>query len=62
MFGAPAEGATFQDLTWNEKLAFGILTALIVVIGVYPQAVIDFVGPSLESMMGSLQVSNAVVK
>ena len=62
MFGASSEGAVFPDLTWNEKLAFAVITVLILVIGIYPQAVIDFLSPSLERMMEAVQVSKAVVK
>jgi NADH-quinone oxidoreductase subunit M len=60
MYGSPKiEG--FKDLTWNEMLAFFIISVIIVVLGVYPQVVIDFVGPSLDNLFSSMQASNTLV-
>jgi NADH-quinone oxidoreductase subunit M len=60
MYGSPKiEG--FKDLTWNEMLAFFIISVIIVVLGVYPQVVIDFVGPSLDNLFNSMQASNTLV-
>jgi NADH-quinone oxidoreductase subunit M len=60
MYGSPKiEG--FKDLTWNELLAFFIISVIIVVLGVYPQVVIDFVGPSLDNLFNSMQASNTLV-
>jgi NADH-quinone oxidoreductase subunit M len=60
MYGSPKiEG--FKDLTWNELLAFFIISVIIVVLGVYPQVVIDFVGPSLDNLFDSMQASNTLV-
>lgn len=60
MFGAPKIEA-FKDLTWNEMLAFFIITVFVVILGVYPQAVIDFVGPSLDNLFQSMQADNTLV-
>lgn len=60
MFGAP-KMENFKDLTWNEIAAFFILTVIIVGLGVYPQVVIDFVGPSLDNLFSTIQASNTLV-
>jgi NADH-quinone oxidoreductase subunit M len=60
MFGAPTL-ESFKDLSWNEMLAFFIITAFVVILGVYPQAVIDFVGPSLDNLFQSMQADNTLV-
>lgn len=60
MFGVP-KMEVFKDLTWNEMLSFFLITVLILVIGVYPQIVIDFVGPSLDKLFLSMQASNTLI-
>ncbi len=60
MFGAP-QIQQFKDLTWNEITVFAVLSALIVIIGVYPNIVFDFVGPSLDNIINSIQTSNTLV-
>lgn len=61
MYGAPKLPA-FDDLSWNEQLTFFLLTLVIVCVGVYPQVVMDIVGPSLDKIIDIVQVSNSVVK
>jgi NADH-quinone oxidoreductase subunit M len=61
MYGSPKHTA-FDDLSWNEQLTFFLLTALIVMIGVYPQYVIEMVGPSVRKLIDILQLSNTVIK
>jgi NADH-quinone oxidoreductase subunit M len=56
MFGAPSL-ESFKDLQWNEVLSFFVISVLIVLIGVYPQAILDFVGPSLDKLMQSMQAN-----
>jgi NADH:ubiquinone oxidoreductase subunit 4 (subunit M) len=51
----------FKDLTWNETLAFFLIALMIVFFGVYPQAIINFVGPSLENLKSLIQASNNLV-
>ena len=49
MFGAP-KLESFEDLKWNEILVFAILLAIAILIGLFPQCVIDFVKPSIEAI------------
>jgi len=60
MFGAPSLEA-FKDLEWNEILSFLIISVLVVLIGVYPQAILDFVGPSLDKLMQSMQADITIL-
>lgn len=50
MYGAPKLDA-FSDLQWNEIAVFLIVSVLIVLIGIFPQCLLDFVGPTLESVL-----------
>ena len=59
MFGAP-KLTHFKDLTWNELISFLLITLFILILGVYPQVVIDFVGPSLDNLFNSMQASNTL--
>ncbi|MEY4572684.1 MAG: hypothetical protein RLZ10_1932, partial [Bacteroidota bacterium] len=47
MFGAP-KLESFEDLRWNELTVFVILSAAILLFGLFPQLISDLVGPSLE--------------
>jgi NADH-quinone oxidoreductase subunit M len=60
MFGHPAK-ASFEDLRWNELLVFIVLSVLIVTLGIFPQFVNDFVGPSLKNVMDSMQISQPIL-
>ena len=46
MFGAP-KLASFEDLKWNEILVFAVLLTAAILLGLFPQFVIDFVKPSI---------------
>lgn len=59
MYGAP-KAAPFADLTWNEWLVFFIISLCIVSFGVCPQTIINFVGPSVDTLIES--VNNTLVK
>ena len=59
MYGAP-KSTPFADLSWNEWGAFFIIMACIVVFGICPQIIIDFVGPSVKNLIES--VNNTIVK
>jgi len=59
MYGAP-KATPFADLTWNEWLAYLIITVIIVVFGVYPQAIIDFLSPSIDSLLESVKTINTL--
>ena len=54
MYGAP-KFAAFEDLSWNEWLTYFILLVVIVVFGIYPQAIIDFVSPSIDQLLQSIK-------
>jgi NADH-quinone oxidoreductase subunit M len=54
MFG-PQRLENFNDLKWNEVLTFFILTVFIVLIGIFPQVIFDFVGPSLYKLLESIK-------
>jgi NADH:ubiquinone oxidoreductase subunit 4 (subunit M) len=54
MYGSP-KLESFRDLQWNEIAVFLIVSLLIVLIGVYPQCLLDFVGPSLDNIIQSVQ-------
>jgi NADH-quinone oxidoreductase subunit M len=50
MYG-PVKFEGFSDLHWSELLVFAIIIITVVVLGVYPAAVIDFVEPSVKSIL-----------
>jgi NADH:ubiquinone oxidoreductase subunit 4 (subunit M) len=52
----------FSDLTWNEMLTFFIIMLIILVVGIYPQAIIDFVGPSLDLTIESVKGTKVIVQ
>lgn len=60
MFGAP-KIENFKDLTWNEILSFFLITVIIITLGIYPQVVLDFVGPSLDNLFLTMQASNTLI-
>ena len=59
MYGAP-KATPFADLTWNEWLTYLIIMVIIVVFGVYPQAIIDFLSPSIDSLLESVKTINTL--
>lgn len=59
MFGAPKLTA-FEDLTWNEMLAFLIIMVIVVVLGVCPQIVFDMVGPSIDKLLETYNTTNSI--
>lgn len=59
MYGAP-KATPFADLTWNEWLAYLIIMVIIVVFGVYPQAIIDFLSPSIDILLESVKTINTL--
>ncbi len=60
MYGAP-KMQHFKDLTWNEIFTFFLLTVMILVLGLYPKLIIDFVGPSLDKLSLALQTTKSFV-
>ncbi len=61
MFG-PAKIESFIDLSWNEWLVFFVLGIVVLALGLFPQIVFDFVGPSIENLMESVELSKNIVK
>ena len=59
MYGAP-KSTPFSDLTWNEWLAYLIIMVLIIVFGVYPQSIIDFLSPSINNLLESVKTINTL--
>ena len=59
MYGAP-KTIPFADLTWNEWLAYLIIMVLIVVFGIHAQTIIDFLSPSIDSLLESVKTINTL--
>ncbi|MBI1835781.1 MAG: NADH-quinone oxidoreductase subunit M [Flavobacteriia bacterium] len=59
MNGAP-KITSFEDLSWNEWIAFFIIMAIIVVIGVCPQMIIDLVGPSIDQLLETYKTNSII--
>lgn len=59
MYGAP-KASPFADLTWNEWFTYFIIMGLIVVFGVYPQGIIDFLTPSIDNLIESVKTINTL--
>ncbi len=53
MFG-PVKISAFEDLHWSELAVFAIIMIAVVVLGVYPKAVIDFVEPGVTQVLASI--------
>ncbi|MGC6433912.1 MAG: complex I subunit 4 family protein, partial [Crocinitomicaceae bacterium] len=54
MYGDP-KFEKFTDLKWNEWFTYFIILALILIIGIYPQMVIDFISPSVNQLLNSVK-------
>jgi NADH-quinone oxidoreductase subunit M len=61
MYG-PVNTAEFADLHWSEFVVFFIIMVIIVVLGVYPAAIIDFVKPSVTNLLELSSISTSLVK
>jgi NADH-quinone oxidoreductase subunit M len=60
MFGHPKQDV-MEDLRWNELLVFIVLSVVIVALGLFPQFVNDFVGPSLKNVMDTMQNTQPIL-
>jgi NADH-quinone oxidoreductase subunit M len=49
--------ASFEPITFNEKVLLGIISVLIIVTGVYPKPLLDIAGPSLQTILEQAGVS-----
>jgi NADH-quinone oxidoreductase subunit M len=56
MFGAP-KNDSFLDLSWNEWLVFCVLGVIVLIVGLFPQVIFDFVGPSIDKLMEAVEMS-----
>jgi NADH-quinone oxidoreductase subunit M len=61
MYG-PSKNFNFPDLTWNEWLVFFLLMIIVVILGIYPQVIIDMVGPSVNRLFENVQTSKILVQ
>jgi NADH-quinone oxidoreductase subunit M len=50
MFGPEKEGV-FADLHWSELAVFGIIMIVVLVFGLWPDAIIGYVSPSVKSLV-----------
>ncbi len=55
MFG-PSKNFNFPDLSWSEWTAFFIISIIVLFLGVYPQALIEIVTPSLQKLVEIVNV------
>jgi NADH-quinone oxidoreductase subunit M len=53
MYG-PVKTAAVSDLSWSELLVFAVIMIAVVFLGVYPKCVVDFVEPSIQSVIDSI--------
>lgn len=60
MYG-PSRNFSFPDLTWNEWLVFFLLGLGILILGIYPQVVIDFIEPSVTRLFENIQSTKTLV-
>lgn len=51
--------ASFTDLTWNEKAVLYPIVVLIFLFGVYPDPIIQLVGPSVEQLQQVISTAGA---
>lgn len=61
MFGAP-KLTEFKDLSWNEWAVFFILGISILFLGLFPQEVFKIVGPSIDTLMNTINESQNIIK
>ena len=56
MFGSPKQ-ESFIDLSWNELIVYFIIGILVLTVGLFPQVIFDFVGPSIEKLLEAVEIS-----
>jgi NADH-quinone oxidoreductase subunit M len=62
MFGTEKNGVyLFPDLNMREILVFGVLVALIIGIGVFPQWMLDLTGPSVKKTLEIIENTVGVI-
>lgn len=45
---------TFNDITWNEGIAMGIIIAVLFFFGMYPKPILDLITPSLQTILNQI--------
>jgi NADH-quinone oxidoreductase subunit M len=45
---------TFNDITWNEGMAMGIIIAVLFFFGMYPKPILDLITPSLQVILNQI--------
>jgi NADH-quinone oxidoreductase subunit M len=60
MYG-PVKHAVFADLHWSELIVFAVIILAVVILGVYPAAVLDFVEPSIKTLLENCSISTPSV-
>jgi NADH-quinone oxidoreductase subunit M len=50
---------TIDDLSWRERAIFAPLVAAVLILGVYPVAVLDIIGPSVDALLAGYEQSLA---
>ena len=51
MLGDAGAVQSFHDLKWNESLVLGIIVIVIIVMGIYPQPVLEMAEPALQEIL-----------
>ena len=47
----------FPDLKWNESVALGLIVILIIVMGLYPQPVLEIAEPALQEILNNSRIN-----
>jgi NADH-quinone oxidoreductase subunit M len=53
---------TTHDAYFNERLVLGVLVAIIIVLGVYPQPVLNLGNSFVEGLMKEVNLANLMIK
>ncbi len=59
LFG-PEKHTVFADLHWSELLVFAIIMIIVVILGIFPSAVIDFVEPSIHKLVETISTPHSL--
>ncbi len=54
MYGTP-KGFDFPDLHWSEWLTFAFISGLVLLLGLYPNLILNFINPSLDQINSLVQ-------
>lgn len=59
MLGEQKSSVTFHNLDTSETITLAIIAGLIILLGVYPQPVLDLAGPSMEKILAIIHQTGA---